>query len=122
MPNDSTDTESRSDTYTDVASAENIDTDQWVQVNQAHYDRESDGELATKLIFTIADTKDVDPLNYDELPPLYESIDAQTLEETFFGPSGAETERDESGAVEFRYIGYKVVLRADGWIFVYEPE
>lgn len=122
MPNDPTNTGIGPDTFSNVEFATNIDTDQWVRVNQAHYDRSSDGELATELIFTIADAKGVDPLDHTELPPLYESVDAQSLEETFFGPPGVGTQRDESGAVAFRYDGYKVVLRADGWISVYEPE
>lgn len=122
MPNDSTNTGTGPDTFADVESATNIDTDQWVKVNQAHYDRSSDGELATKLIFTIADAKGVDPLDHTALPPLYGSVDAQSLEETFFGPPGAGTQRDESGIIAFRYDGYKVTLRADGWISVYEPE
>ena len=122
MPDDSTHTGTSPDTFTDVESATNIDTDQWVQVEQAHYDRSTDGELVTKLIYSIADAKGVDPLDHTELPPLYESVDAQALEESFFGPPGAGTQRDEPGAVAFRYAGYKVVLRADGWISVYEPE
>lgn len=121
MPNDSIDTGTGPDTFTDVESATDIDTDQWVMVNQTHYDRSSDVELTTKIIQSIAEAKGVDPTD-TELPPLYYSVDAQSLEETFFGPSGAGTERDESGTLAFRYDGCKVGLRADGWISVYEPE
>ena len=42
---------------------EEIDTSQWVQVNQASYDHESHGELVTALAEAIADAKDVDPLD-----------------------------------------------------------
>ena len=122
MSEDSTDTWTNPDTSTDVESATNIDTDQWVQISQTNYDRSGDEELATKLIFTIADAKGVDPLDHTALPPLYESIDAQSLEETFFGPPGVGTQRDETGVIAFRYAGYKVLLRADGWISVFEPE
>lgn len=108
------------DKYEQTMSVENADTDQWIQVSQMHYDRENDGELATELVFAIAEAMDVDPLDYTKMPPLYESVDAQALEETFFGPSGADTQRDEAGAVTFMYDGHKVTLRSDGWIFIYK--
>ena len=97
-----------------------IDTSQWVQVNQTAYERENNGELVTALVEAIADAKDVDPLDSAKMPPLYESLDTAALEDTFFGPSGAERPPRDGGFVEFHYTGYKVTLRADGWIFVYE--
>lgn len=109
-----------SDKYEQVEPVENADTDQWRQVYQTHYDRENDGELATELVFAIAEVMDVDPLDHTKMSPLYESVDAQALEETFFGPSGADTQRDEAGAVTFMYTGHKVALRSDGWIFIYK--
>ncbi len=108
--------------FEQVESPVHVDTDQWVQVNQLHYDREENRELATALVYAIAEAKDVDPTNRAEMPPLYDSIDAQSIEETFFGPPGVNNhQREQSGAVTFMYDGYKVALRADGWIFVYEP-
>jgi len=97
-----------------------IDTSQWVQVNQTAYERESNGELVTALVEAIADAKDADPLDSMEMPPLYESLDAAALEDTFFDPSGVGTDQQDGGLVTFHYTGYKVALRADGWIFVYE--
>jgi hypothetical protein len=98
-----------------------IATDGWNLVEQAHYDREGDRELATALVTAIADAKDVDPLDSAAMPPLYESLDVAALEATFFGPSGAGPDHQEDGLVTFHYTGYKVALRDDGWIFVYEP-
>lgn len=95
--------------------------DEWVRVTETHYDRESGRELATALVFAIADAKGVDPLDHSEMPPLYESVDVQSLEDTFFGPSGHGPERDEAVALTFTYADLKVTLRADGWIFVSEP-
>ena len=109
------------DQYEQVESAENVDTDQWVQVHQVHYDRTSEDELVTTLIMAIAEAKDVDPLDAAEMPPLYETLDAAALENTFFGPSGAGTDHQDGGAATFQYGGCKVALRADGWIFIYEP-
>lgn len=114
--------ESAPETHESVDSATPLDTDQWVQIHQAHYDRTSAGELATALVYAIAEAKGVDPIDHDEMPPLYEFIDAQALEESFFGPSGADTQRSEAGVVTFIYTGYKISLRADGWIFVYEAQ
>lgn len=107
-----------SETFEAVDPEEFVDTDEWVQIHQAHYDRESDGELASALVFAIADAKGVDPLDRVEMPPLYESIDAQALEESFFGPTGVSTQRKEAGSVTFMYDSLKVALRSDGWIFV----
>ena len=108
------------DHWTPGQPQQEIDTSQWLQVNQASYDRESDGELVTALVEAIADAKDADPLDSAEMPPLYEALDAAALEDTFFGPPGAEKAPQGGGFVEFHYTGYKVALRADGWIFVYE--
>jgi hypothetical protein len=103
-------------------SAENIDIDQWVQVHQTHYDRDSNNTLVTTLVLAIAEAKDVDPLDHSEMPPLYESFDTSALETMFFDPSGAGSKQKAGGAVTFQYTGCKIVLRADGWIFVYEPQ
>ena len=107
------------DQYKQVESAENVDADQWMQVHQVHYDRTTEDELVTILIMAIAEAKDVDPLDAAEMPPLYESLDAAALENTFFGSPG--TNHQDGGAVIFKYGGCKVTLRADGWIFIYEP-
>lgn len=117
-------TKSTEDTTPDewnyTESVATVTTDDWVQIHQAYYDREGEEELGTTLVLAIADAIDADPLAPSQMPPLYESVDAQALEETFFGPMGAGTRRDEGGAVTFHYNGYKVALRADGWIFIYE--
>lgn len=108
-----------SDAWEQANSETSVDAEEWVQVTQLKYDRE--GELATALVKAIAEAKGVDPLDHAQMPPLYESVDAQALEETFFGPSGADTDREEAGTITFRYNGYTILLRSDGWIFVYEP-
>ncbi|MFC4550600.1 MULTISPECIES: HalOD1 output domain-containing protein [Halorussus] len=99
----------------------NVDESEWRQVNQIHYGRESDHELSTVLVFAIAEAKDVDPLDYGAMPPLYDSIDVESVEEMFFGPSGADTEREEEGTVSFHFDDHKVAVYSDGWIRIYEP-
>ncbi|WP_162224377.1 HalOD1 output domain-containing protein [Halorussus amylolyticus] len=89
------------------------------QVEQARYDPESDRELATVVVFAIADAKGVDPLD-GTMPPLYDTIDAEALEDTFFGSTAPNTDREELGVVSFHYDGYRVVVRSDGSIRVTE--
>lgn len=110
-----------SDASEQANSGTSVDAGEWVQVTQLKYDRESEGELATALVNAIAEAKGVNPLDHAQMPPLYESVDAQALEETFFGLSGVDTDREEAGTITFRYSGYTILLRSDGWIFVYEP-
>lgn len=94
---------------------------EWTHVNQSHYDPEDERELVTELASAIADAKRTDPLDYADMPPLNDAVDVQALEEAFFGIQETESRGEEAGAVTFRYTGYKVALRADGWILVYEP-
>ena len=99
---------------------EYVDTEEWVQAHQSRYDSASDEELVAALVSAVADVKGVDPLNHHEMPPLYDIYDTETLEATFFGHSPGTTQ-EELGIMTFTYNGYKVALRSDGWIFVYEP-
>ena len=85
----------------------------WRLATQTQYDCDDDTELAAAIVYAVADVKGVDPPD-SSLPPLYDSIDAAALEETFFGPREAGPERDESGAVTFTYDGFKIALQSDG--------
>lgn len=51
-------------------------------------------------------------------PPLYEVVDVAATERVTFG-SGRE--KRGTGAGEFRYGGYRVEIRTDGWIPISEP-
>lgn len=121
MSEESTEESEKATEFEPADAINHTDGGEWTQVNQAHYDHDGERELATQLAFAIADAKGVDPLDYGEMPPLYERVDVQSLEETFFGIRGTEARREDAGAVTFTYGEYKVALRADGWIFVYEP-
>jgi hypothetical protein len=92
----------------------------WRLATQVKYDRDDDTELAPVIVRAVADVKGVDLLD-SALPPLYDSLDTAALEETFFGLSETRTVDDEAGAVTFTYDGFRVALKSDGWIFVYEP-
>lgn len=91
----------------------------WTSVTQRHFDPDTDGDLTTALVFTIAEAEGVDPTALKS-PPLYEIVDAPALQQTFFGPDIAGDSRQGAGAVGFRYNEYLVNVRSDGWIQVYE--
>lgn len=92
---------------------------QWTQVVQRHYEPERDEELVTAIVFALAEAERVAPAELTS-SPLYEHVDAAALEESFFGPSSADTARQGAGTVEFRYLDYLVTISSDGWIQVYD--
>ncbi|WP_135851945.1 HalOD1 output domain-containing protein [Halorussus salinus] len=103
-------------------------SDDWRQVEQRVYDPEGDADLATVVVEAIAAARGVDPLDYESMPPLYEFADAESIEETLFGPTGTETERtgregrDEESVFTFRYGELGVAVNSEGWVSVYEPQ
>lgn len=90
------------------------------QAAQRHYDPDGTEELTTAIVYAVADAEDR-PAGELRAPPLYESVDAAALGRTFFGSDVASESRRGTGTVEFRYAGYLVTVRSDGWIRVYEP-
>lgn len=88
----------------------------WHQIAQRLYDPGRDEELTTAIVFALADAAGVEPTELTS-PPLYEVVDAAAIEETFFGSGRA---KPGSGTVEFRYEEYRVEVRSDGWIHVFE--
>lgn len=100
---------------------DDVDFDEWQQVQETHYDHDGAEELVTVLVLTIAEAKGVDPLDTESMPPLYESIDAAALEDTFFGPAKTGP-TGKTGIVTFHYDTCKVSVDSDGWISVYEPQ
>ena len=103
-----------------VAAAEpRSETDtELTQVAQRHYDPSEWGGLTEAIVYAIAEARDVDPSEVKN-PPLFTVIDAEALEETFFGPEVAGVPRQGNGIVEFWYTDYLVKVRSDGWILVF---
>lgn len=93
---------------------------EWQQAKQTNYDPDSDGELATTLVYAVADVKGVDPLDRDQLPVLYDVVDAEFLEETFV--ASAERAVAGEGAFCFQYADVMVTVERNGWITVYDQE
>lgn len=92
----------------------------WQQIHQAQYEADHQNDLATTIIFAIADATAVEPLALKS-PPLYDSIDAAAVEDTFFRHESPTTVRDNEGYVAFTYRNYRITVRSDGWVFVHEP-
>jgi len=65
----------------------------------------SEGELGERIVSAVADRKS---LSVDSLPPLYESIEPDALEELV---GHAATMHDTELVVQFSYAGYIVTVR-----------
>ena len=92
----------------------------WQPVAQRHYEPDRDGDLTTAIVYAIADAENVDPIEVTA-PPLYDCVDVAGIEQAFFGPTAEVAPRGGTGTLEFRYTGYLVTVRSDGWIQVSEP-
>lgn len=97
-----------------------LDSDQWRQVKQTAYEPAAEGELATELIYAVADVKGVDPLDNEQLPVLYDAVDAASLEEALFSSAGTGRGHTSEGFVSFQYVGLTITVESNGWITVYE--
>jgi hypothetical protein len=91
----------------------------WSQVAQRHYEPDGSAELTTAIIYAIAEAEGVSPSEVKS-PPLYESVDVPAIEDAFFGPNVAGESRQGVGTVEFHHTDYRVKVRSDGWVQVYE--
>lgn len=94
--------------------------DSGVPIEERYYDPDGDVELVTTIVFAVADAKGLRPTDLD-LPPLYGSIDASSIEGTFFRGGGANQGRANGGTVAFDYAGLHVQISDDGLVQVFEP-
>ncbi|RZV05277.1 HalOD1 output domain-containing protein [Natrinema hispanicum] len=65
----------------------------------------NEDNISSKIVDCVAKREQTDPL---KLPPLYDSVDPDALDDLF--ASGFQTGTDRSGRVEFQYNGYTVVV------------
>lgn len=93
----------------------------WRLAARRRHDPDAGGELATDVVFAIADAAGVDPTELRS-PTLYDAVDVAAIEDPFFrtDSSGAST-GTVTGSVAFRYADYRVTIDSDGWIAVDEP-
>jgi hypothetical protein len=71
--------------------------------------------LAEIVVWTVADAKDVDPMDIDE--PLYETIDPDALERLFEGASAGQSKQ----RIEFTLAGCDVTVYGDRRVVVQPP-
>ncbi|MFC6863255.1 HalOD1 output domain-containing protein [Halomicroarcula sp. GCM10025817] len=92
-------------------------TNDLTQAAQRRYDGER--ELTTEIVYAVAAARGVEPTDVHS-PPLYECVDAATVETALFGRSTSEDRPVADGTVEFTYAEFLVTVRKDGWIQVSE--
>ena len=84
---------------------------------QVPYDPARD-DLTTTIIRAIANAEDVSIVAIKG-SPLYDAIDTAALDRSLFGIETNGPTRKGTGAVEFEYLGFTVVVESDGWISVH---
>lgn len=83
-------------------------------VYTVEHDFEGDRSLSTTVITAIADVADEQPL---DLPPLYDTIDPDTLDSLFSPNEGGGDVPDHIG---FTHAGCTVAVHSDGKVIVEE--
>lgn len=91
----------------------------WNLAARRRYEPGGERKLATAIVFVLADAEGVGPAELTL--PLYDVVDADGIEQAFFGSGTNADARDGTARVEFRYAKYLVNVGGDGWIRVYEP-
>ena len=73
-------------------------------------ERTTKRELTTDVVYTVADVSDTDPV---DLPPLYDVIDTDALNDLVAGSYDSALR-----TISFQYCGYTVTVTGDGDISV----
>ncbi|WP_223301914.1 HalOD1 output domain-containing protein [Haladaptatus sp. R4] len=95
------------------------DDGHWTLVQQARYEQGGSYDLTATIVGAIAEAKGVSPMELND-PVLYDCVDVAALEDAFFGPDVSGRSRAGLGTVEFTFGNYRVTVKSDGWISVYE--
>jgi|AntRauMinimDraft_4_1070384.scaffolds.fasta_scaffold00048_21 hypothetical protein len=95
---------------------------EWQQATQTQYDPDCGSELGTEIVYVVATAKNVDPLDHDQLPVLYDVVDAESLEETLLDDGNVTRPDDSRTHVSFEYADVLVTIENNGWITVYERQ
>jgi hypothetical protein len=88
------------------------------RVTRRLYDPDEDVELATVIVYALADALGVSPSELTS-PTLYECVDVESLEIALFGDGSADRTRQTSGAVSFQYVESIVNIHGNGLVEVY---
>ncbi len=107
-------------TNDDGATGESVPQDiGWNLLEQRAFDVESGDGLTTTIVYAVADAEGIEPKHLKH-PPLFDVVDTAALEAAFFGNHGNGRSHDPNSSTEFMYRDYRVVVRSDGWVQVYE--
>lgn len=85
-------------------------TDTRVSNRSGPAERTTKRELTTDVVYTVADVSDTDPT---DLPPLYDAIDTDALNDLVAGSHDGALR-----TIAFQYCGYTVTVTGDGDINV----
>lgn len=88
---------------------------------QAHYNHDEPQDLATTVIFAVADAEGVDPPEI-KTPPLYDYVDTAAVEDALFGPAHQRQNHKGTESLMFSYRGHDITVRSDGWVFVHTED
>jgi hypothetical protein len=88
----------------------------WRQVVQRSYDPDGPGDLTAAIALAVAEATGKSPTTLE--PPLYDSVDGETIEELFDWGATTEVGTTDARLVEFRYDDNLVTVRANGRIGV----
>ncbi|MGA9401872.1 HalOD1 output domain-containing protein [Haladaptatus sp.] len=103
----------------DHADTNGTDDDHWTLVQQARYEPESGHDLTAIIVTAVAEAEGLSPMELKD-PVLYDCVDVAALENALFGFDVSGIDRDGVGSVEFMFGEYRVTVKNDGWISVYE--
>lgn len=93
----------------------------WNLVEQNPFDPETADGLTTTIVYAIADAEGIAPRHLKH-PPLFDVVDTAALEDAFFGNHTNGRSHDPNSSTEFMYRDYRIVVRSDGWVQVYERD
>ncbi|MFC7137965.1 HalOD1 output domain-containing protein [Halobaculum litoreum] len=121
MEKDSAETDAGTDaTREHGATGESVPQDvAWTLADQRLFDPASGDGLTTVIVYAVADAEGIAPKHLKH-PPLFDVVDTAALEAAFFGNHANDRSHDPNSSTEFMYRGYRVVVRSDGWVQVYE--
>jgi len=91
----------------------------WRQVAEREYDPDGSRDLTTAVVLAVAEATDVSPMALE--PPLYDSVDVESIEDIFGWRATTGTDTTDARRVEFRYGDTLVTVNADGRIDVATP-
>lgn len=103
----------------DPADLTEWDGRQWTRVARRVHDRDADEELATTIVFALADAEAVAPHEVTG-PSLYEHVDLEALQ-AVVGDGHRSRSGSGTNTVRFEYGDYVVVVESTGEVGVYEP-